>query len=78
MAAPQQLKTSDSRPAIVLAYLHEGINIPEFALSVATTLGGDKTRKDLKMFLSAHGIDVTDGKTTWTVPMQNVKCFKLA
>ncbi len=73
----KQPEPASERTQIELAYLHEAISIPEFSLGVESTLGGAKTSKRLKMYLSANGIDITDDNTTWTVPMQNVKVYKL-
>ncbi len=69
--------TPPSKPEqVTLAYLQNGINIPEMGLSVATTLGGDKTKKGVTMFETATGLGITDGKHTWVTPWPNVKCYK--
>jgi hypothetical protein len=62
---------------VVLAYLHSGINIPTFGLSVATTLGDVKTRKGIVMFEDPAGLLLTDGKQSWIVPAANIKAYRL-
>lgn len=62
---------------ITLAYLHSGINIPTFALSVATTLGGSKFKKGIVMHEGVAGIELNDGSQTWIVPWANIKAYEV-
>lgn len=63
---------------VKLVFVSQGINIPSLGLSIGAggSLAPGKIGKNVSMYETDFGVELTNGTENWTVPYANIRAYQ--